>query len=58
MLPAGKFRMGDDHGYDNEKPVHQITPAYEFAIGKYPVTFAEYDEFCGVIGRGKPVDRA
>ena len=56
IVPAGKFRMGSDE-YESERPVHQVTIEYEFAIGKYPVTFEEYDEFCEVDGRDKPNDQ-
>ena len=45
VVPAGQFRMGnlsgDDIGY--ERPVHDVTIAAPFAVGKYQVTFAEWD---------------
>ncbi|MCP4698714.1 MAG: SUMF1/EgtB/PvdO family nonheme iron enzyme [Gammaproteobacteria bacterium] len=57
-LPGGFFHMGDSQGigYDNEKPVHEIT-LDPFAIGRYPVTFDEYDQFCEALGRDKPDDQ-
>ncbi|MEN8221031.1 MAG: SUMF1/EgtB/PvdO family nonheme iron enzyme [Pseudomonadota bacterium] len=57
-IPAGTFRMGDIQGggHDNEKPVHQVSVS-RFAIGKYEVTFAEYDKFAQATGRKKPNDR-
>lgn len=56
-LPGGTFTMGDDKSdRDNEKPAHQVTLSH-FAVGKYPVTFAEYDAFCDVTGREKPEDQ-
>ncbi|MGH8552005.1 MAG: SUMF1/EgtB/PvdO family nonheme iron enzyme, partial [Methylococcales bacterium] len=45
LLPAGNFKMGGNR-YDFEKPIHRVEIAYDFAIGRYPVTFEEYDRFC------------
>ncbi len=59
-IPAGRFTMGsppeEEGRFDAEGPQHEVSvPA--FAIGRYPVTFAEYDHFCEVTGRAKPNDR-
>jgi formylglycine-generating enzyme required for sulfatase activity len=56
-LPAGRFRMGDIQGQgdDNEQPVHWVSVA-RFAMGRYEVTFAEYDHFADITGREKPND--
>jgi len=55
-LPGDTFMMGDDNsGFDNEKPAHPVTLTH-FGIGKYPVTFEEYDAFCQATGRKKPDD--
>ena len=45
VVPPGRFRMGDlsGGGASNEKPVHDVTIASQFAVGKYEVTFAEWD---------------
>ena len=45
VVPAGRFRMGDlsGSGDDDERPVHEVTIAYPLAVGKYEVTFAEWD---------------
>ena len=46
VVPAGSFRMGCGSGQDcrdNEKPVHRVTIAAPFAVGKYEVTFDEWD---------------
>ncbi len=45
VVPAGRFRMGDLNGggWDSEKPVHTVTIPQPFSIGKYEVTFAEWD---------------
>jgi len=57
-IPAGSFRMGDIQGggYSNEKPVHRVSVG-KFAMGKFEVTFAEYDKFAEATGRKKPSDR-
>jgi formylglycine-generating enzyme required for sulfatase activity len=55
-LPGGTFTMGDDKSnQSDEKPVHPVTLSH-FAVGKYPVTFEEYDVFCDATGREKPKD--
>ncbi|MDB9414794.1 SUMF1/EgtB/PvdO family nonheme iron enzyme [Microcystis aeruginosa] len=49
-LPAGKFLMGSPHSdpdaRDYEKPQHQVQ-VNSFAIGKYPVTQAQYQAVMG-----------
>jgi len=56
-IPAGTFQMGsnDYYGYNREKPVHTVS-VKSFALGKYEVTFEEYDKFCDAMGRSKPDD--
>jgi formylglycine-generating enzyme required for sulfatase activity len=56
-IPAGSFRMGDlqGGGSSDEKPIHRVSVS-RFAIGKYEVTFAEYDKFAQATGRKKPYD--
>ena len=48
--PAGTFLMGspeDEKGrYSDESPHHRVMIRYRFAIGRYPVTFEQYDHFC------------
>ena len=43
VVPAGRFEMGSTSGYDDERPVHEVTIARPFAVGVYEVTFAEWD---------------
>ncbi len=45
VVPAGRFRMGDlsGGGDSDERPVHDVTIDYSFAVGKYEVTFAEWE---------------
>ncbi|MCW5202776.1 SUMF1/EgtB/PvdO family nonheme iron enzyme [Desulfobulbus sp. US4] len=59
LLPGGRFRMGDiqGDGRGNERPVHEVE-LDSFAIGRYPVTFAEYDIFCEATGREKSNDQS
>jgi formylglycine-generating enzyme required for sulfatase activity len=57
LIPAGSFRMGDiqGSGESDEQPVHQVS-VNKFAMGKYEVSFAEYDKFAEDTGRKKPDD--
>ena len=60
-LPTGEFLMGspdgDTMGYDSERPRHQVRIVRPFAIGRFPVTFEDYDRFVlatrkhGLMGR-------
>lgn len=54
MIPAGSFEMGDlwGDGYEEiEKPVHTVRIHKPFALGKYPVTFDQYDTFARATSR-------
>jgi len=59
VIPAGDFMMGspsDEKGhYKDESPQHMASVA-EFAIGKYEVTFTQYDAFVEGTGHKKPAD--
>lgn len=59
VVPAGEFRMGDVHDFGgaNEKPVHSVRITKPFAIGKYPVTFEEYEKYVYAIGLKTPWDQ-
>ena len=46
----------DDKADDSEKPQHRVSIARPFAIGRYPVTFDEYDRFCAATRCKKPGD--
>ena len=50
VIPAGSFQMGSNNGNNNEKPVHPVS-LKSFAIGRYEVTFDEYDQFVAVTRR-------
>ena len=58
VIPAGQFRMGDlnGDGHSSEKPVHEVRIAKPFAVGRYEVTFAEYDRYAQATGKNKPND--
>jgi formylglycine-generating enzyme required for sulfatase activity len=53
-IPAGTFRMGDIQGGgdSDEQPVHEVS-VDGFAMGRFEVTFDEYDKFADATGREK-----
>ncbi|MDW7738648.1 MAG: SUMF1/EgtB/PvdO family nonheme iron enzyme [Bacillota bacterium] len=58
LVKAGSFKMGDEIGdlWDGTKPVHAVTFTYDYWVGKYPVTFNEYDDFCRSTERNPAYD--
>jgi formylglycine-generating enzyme required for sulfatase activity len=60
VVPAGEFMMGspeDEEGRsDSEGSQRQVTIDHRVAIGRFPVTFEEYDHFCQDTRRRKPGD--
>jgi formylglycine-generating enzyme required for sulfatase activity len=58
VIPAGRFRMGDIQSKrgDDERPVREVTIQRSFAMGRYEVTFDQYDEFVKATGRKLPDD--
>jgi formylglycine-generating enzyme required for sulfatase activity len=54
-IPSGKFQQGSENGKNNEGPARS---AYlgGYWIGKYEVTFDQYDQFCEEQGIIKPDD--
>jgi len=62
LIPPGSYFMGasdgDAQAAPTEKPQHRVRIARPFAIGRYPVTFDEYDHFCEAAGCKKPADRS
>jgi formylglycine-generating enzyme required for sulfatase activity len=58
ILPAGEFMMGSaDADQPSAYSQHRVTINYRFAVGRYPVTFEEYDHFCEATGKWKPHDK-
>jgi formylglycine-generating enzyme required for sulfatase activity len=57
IINSGFFSMGDIQGGgdNNEQPVHKVS-VDRFAMGRYEVTFADYDKFAEATGRDKPSD--
>ena len=49
VVPAGQFLMGDlsGDGLNRERPVREVPIGQPFAIGKYEVTFEDYQRFLG-----------
>ena len=58
VVPAGTFKMGDiqGKGVDSEKPVHTVSIPKAFAIGRYQITFEDYDRFASATSRSLPND--
>jgi len=54
LIPAGEFVMGGI-GEQDETPRHKVY-LDAFRIGKYEVTFEEYETFCRATGQQIPVD--
>lgn len=57
FIHGGNFQMGDLAG-DNERLDEKPHPVLlsDFLIGKYEVTFEEYEAFCNATGHNKPGD--
>jgi len=60
LVKGGDFQMGNTQNdgevcYD-EKPVHPVHLTYDYYIGKYEVTYNEYDAYCEATGKRKPDD--
>lgn len=60
VVPAGAFLMGSpdaEPGHlQHESPQHRVVFAKPFAVGRYAVTFDEYDRFCTASKRDRPGD--
>ncbi|MGO9474505.1 MAG: formylglycine-generating enzyme family protein [Rhodomicrobium sp.] len=60
VVPAGEYWMGskDGEGNDNERPRHKVTIPKPFAVGRYAVTFDEWDAAVAAGGvQYKPSDQ-
>ena len=58
FVERGSFVMGNPSGYARlyTSPTRPVELTYDFHIGRYEVTFAEYDSFCAATGRQLPPD--
>lgn len=54
-IPKGSFLMGSRE-IDSEQPRHDVCVIRPFAIGRFPVTFEEYDRYCAAAGLRLPYD--
>ncbi len=61
IIPQGSFLMGSPESEaertEAEGPQHKVT-VQSYALGKYQVTFEEYDRFVDATGRESPGDKA
>ncbi|GAB6051197.1 hypothetical protein JCM17960_00170 [Magnetospira thiophila] len=62
VIPSGSFQMGSNGGDGDEKPVHRVNIGYQFAVGKYEVTQAEWQAVMGsnpsyFKGSNRPVEK-
>ena len=59
FIKGGTFMMGsppdEAERRDDEGPVHEVMLS-DFYMGKYEVTFAQYDAFCDATGKSKLAD--
>jgi formylglycine-generating enzyme required for sulfatase activity len=60
VIPSGNFLMGSPERESgrsrSEGPQHRVTIGRAFAMGRYAVTFDEYDSFANAMGRELPGD--
>ena len=59
VVPAGSFIMGSPEGepksLEHERPQREVTIARPFAVGRYAVTFDEWDAY--IADTGSKVDK-
>ena len=56
-IGAGEFIMGCGDCKPNEQPVHAVILTHSFYLGKYTVTFEQYNNYCGQNGKPLMDDR-
>lgn len=56
LVEPGSFQMGSSAGRPEESPVHQVRITRAFELGKYEVTFDEYDRLCADTHRTRADD--
>ncbi|MBB4818546.1 formylglycine-generating enzyme required for sulfatase activity [Pseudomonas alcaligenes] len=56
IVPAGEFLMGDatGRGNDNERPTHRVTIDKPFAIGRFELTFDDWQRYASATGKPMP----
>ncbi|HPF25524.1 MAG TPA: formylglycine-generating enzyme family protein [Steroidobacteraceae bacterium] len=52
VVPGGRFQMGSLEGETGrfEGPIHEVRIGYDFAVGKFEVTYAQFAEFVRAAG--------
>ena len=52
LVEGGTFQMGDEVGdlWPGTRPVHTVTLTYDYLIGRYLITFDQYDNYCEAAG--------
>ncbi|MFY9824685.1 MAG: SUMF1/EgtB/PvdO family nonheme iron enzyme [Thermoanaerobaculia bacterium] len=47
LVPAGSFQMGSEakDSFEDEAPEHQVEIPYDYFLGRYPVTVAQFQEY-------------
>ncbi|MBV8191514.1 MAG: formylglycine-generating enzyme family protein [Alphaproteobacteria bacterium] len=60
VIPGGRFQMGSsdqETGHEDcEYPVHEVIITRAFGLGRYPVTFDQWDAFAEQTGAYRPHD--
>ena len=58
LVERGSFTMYSTNSGQviDSEDANEITLTYDFYMGKYEVTFDEYDAFCIALGKGRPSD--
>ncbi|MCA1852444.1 MAG: formylglycine-generating enzyme family protein, partial [Beggiatoa sp.] len=60
-VPAGTFQMGspdtDEEALGSERPPHEVRITKPFKLGRYEVSFEEYDRFAYATNRRPPSDQ-
>lgn len=47
---------GEETGYEEVKPSSKVTFTYDYLMGKYEITFNQFDNFCDETGTASPSD--
>ncbi|MBK9780304.1 MAG: SUMF1/EgtB/PvdO family nonheme iron enzyme [Anaerolineales bacterium] len=55
-IPAGKFLMGSENGFDDEKPQHTVDIPYDYWMARYPVTNELFNAYIKAKNIKHPVD--
>jgi len=61
VIPTGKFIMGSPPNepgrFIDEGPTHQVTLSHPFAVSRYEISFAQYDQFVTSTQHARPSDK-